>query len=51
MKAEKAEETRKLEATAPREIPFAIRRLLDEVRTEDAMPNAYNRMHNRHNRS
>ena len=54
MESQKAEmETKEGEAGTKthREIPVAIRRLMDEVRNEEAAPSAYNRGHNRHNRS
>lgn len=34
-----------------REVPAAIQRLLDEVANESTGASAYNRIHNRHNRS
>lgn len=32
-------------------IPFAIQRLMDEVKNEAGQPHCYDRAHNRHNRS
>jgi hypothetical protein len=37
-------------AAVAKRVPVAIQRLMDEVRFEEAIPEAYDRAHNRHNR-